>query len=1256
MKQPYQAGRLQPTNGRPGPQKFLLKAKAWLFLLASLLSLGAYAAPTNDLCANATTLTAAATCTPLSGTLFQASGSGPAASVGQADDDVWYKFVATSRQHTITLNPTGGTDLVQQLFSGSCGSLVAIKSSDPETMVVPGLTIGATYYLRVYSYYNSPTTAASGAFTICLNNPGAAPANDECASAVVVTPSKTCTGLAGTVAGATPSDPDATTGEANDDVWYSFVATSTQHIITVNPTGSTDMVHQLFRGSCGALTPLFSSDNKAMTATNLTPGATYYVRVYSYFNAQYGGNDARFTICIDKPDAPPVNDNCASAISLTPGLTCQPISGTLFSATQTTLPNDGACGKPDDDVWYSFVAAASTQGISVDPNSALDIALELRSGACPGTKLRCKDQAGAGLTDSISAKNLTPGATYYVRVYSYAATPTTETTGTFTICLTTPKVCDAPTALTATNLTATTATLGFTASAGGASFKLEYGAKGFTPGAGTVKTISSSPTTISGLTAGTQYDFYVTQTCSNGLTSVRVGPKSFSTTAAVCAVPTNLNTTGITTSGATLNWSAGAGTVASYRVEYGKQGFTPGTGTVLTVIGASSKPLTGLTPNTAYQFYVRQNCGPGIDSPVAGPVAFKTLALGDLIVDKQMNVQGTYNNVTVTRTGTAILTGPLTAAQNMTVQAGGVIRTGAFLASATTFNLAEGATLEIGAAEGISANGTTGSVRGTTLTFSPNANYVYNGSAAQVTGLGLPQQVRSLQVSGTTPLTLTRELNVLQLLSLKQNLVTNGKTLTLRSSAAGSAVVHNNGGTVVGNAVVQHFLPAHPNGTATEHFLSSPVQSATVADLTTPGFTPVVNPAYNTAADPSKVTPYPTVFRYDQARVTSMGTGAADFQKGWLSPAATTEVLTPGKGYVATIGPNASNMDFVGTLTNGSLTVNNLARGKQPQAGWHLLGNPYPSPIDWTKLYPATTGLDAAVYVLKPTGAYSASVNGVGGSPIIESGEGFLAHVSAAGTPGSISFTNAARVTTFAARTSTPPVTETRPLLQLGLSRNGIGDTLFVYFQQGATAGFDRTFDAYKVPAADVPQLAAVAGAAQLAIDGRPALGATDVEIPLAVNAPEAGSYLFRAKHLLNMPATTFVYLRDAQTGKNIDLKLLPTYSFSVAAAGLNQTRFSLVFTRNAITATLPEQLRSQVAVYPNPAHDQLSLQLGRELARQGVQVQLFNPLGQQVMQQHFPRGTAGEKQLPLRGLAPGVYLLRLMVAEGSMTQRIIVE
>src|SRR5690606_27647675 len=63
-------------------------------------------------------------------------------------------------------------------------------------------------------------------------------------------------------------------------------------------------------------------------------------------------------------------------------------------------------------------------------------------------------------------------------------------------------------------------------------------------------------------------------------------------------------------------------------VEYGPPGFTPGTGATAgggtVVSGASPLLIPGLTPNTEYDFYVRQDCGGGIFSDNADGGGFHT--------------------------------------------------------------------------------------------------------------------------------------------------------------------------------------------------------------------------------------------------------------------------------------------------------------------------------------------------------------------------------------------------------------------------------------------------------------------------------------------------------------------------------------------------------------------------------------------------------------------------------------------------------
>ncbi len=74
-----------------------------------------------------------------------------------------------------------------------------------------------------------------------------------------------------------------------------------------------------------------------------------------------------------------------------------------------------------------------------------------------------------------------------------------------------------------------------------------------------------------------------------------------------CPKPQDIKVVGFTNNTATIGWTAG-GTATNWNIEYGTPGFTVGTGTYVV---ATSNPftVTGLTPNTPYEFYVRDSCG-----------------------------------------------------------------------------------------------------------------------------------------------------------------------------------------------------------------------------------------------------------------------------------------------------------------------------------------------------------------------------------------------------------------------------------------------------------------------------------------------------------------------------------------------------------------------------------------------------------------------------------------------------------------------
>ncbi|OFY31786.1 MAG: hypothetical protein A2X01_12640, partial [Bacteroidetes bacterium GWF2_35_48] len=127
-----------------------------------------------------------------------------------------------------------------------------------------------------------------------------------------------------------------------------------------------------------------------------------------------------------------VNDDCSGAIVLTQSENCIPVNGTTVGATQSlpAIECNGFTGDADDDVWYQFVAITATPTITVVSSTGVDAVVELISGPCVGSNIDCADYSGDAGTETITGSGLTPGNTYYVRVYDYYTSP-----GTFTICV-----------------------------------------------------------------------------------------------------------------------------------------------------------------------------------------------------------------------------------------------------------------------------------------------------------------------------------------------------------------------------------------------------------------------------------------------------------------------------------------------------------------------------------------------------------------------------------------------------------------------------------------------------------------------------------------------------------------------------------------------------------------------------------------------------------------------------------------------------
>jgi gliding motility-associated-like protein len=431
--------------------------KAIFFSAVVLFSITAKS-QSND-CSTATPIAVTANCaSPTAGTSLGATQSIPGC-VGTADDDVWYSFVATGTSHQINVTASGGYDPVVQLFANGCGTLSSLYCQDnfgnggAESINATGLTIGVTYRIRIYHY---GVGSGTNTFTLCVTNPPAAPANNNCAGATSLTVNAACVNTASTTVGATQSEIGCA-GTADDDVWFSFVATNAVQTITVNPSVTMDPVVELFSGTCASHTSItcmdlgFTDGNEVISALGLTPGQTYFIRVYDYYS---GTGGATFTICVTgTATAIPTNNEPCTAIAL-PTVTadCNYLQFTTTGATASMgAPTPASCGgtapftgdftAASADVWFSVTVPANGN-IYVTSQPGFGIAdgvMALYTGACGSlTQVSCNDDfnypgAANDLKPYIAATGLTPGATVYIRYWGYGTTQ-----GNFGLCVTTP--------------------------------------------------------------------------------------------------------------------------------------------------------------------------------------------------------------------------------------------------------------------------------------------------------------------------------------------------------------------------------------------------------------------------------------------------------------------------------------------------------------------------------------------------------------------------------------------------------------------------------------------------------------------------------------------------------------------------------------------------------------------------------------------------------------------------------------------------
>lgn len=233
-----------------------------------------------------------------------------------------------------------------------------------------------------------------------------------------------------------------------------------------------------------------------------------------------------------------------------------------------------------------------------------------------------------------------------------------------------------------------------------------------------------------------------------------------------------------------------------------------------------------------------------------------------------------------------------------------------------------------------------------------------------------------------------------------------------------------------------------------------------------------------------------------------------------------------------------TTLSFIGNLNTGAQSLgyskNNL--------GWNLLGNPYPSSIDWD-LVGIAGSMSPTVYLYDGTSKnykwYTTGGPSTTGNQIPPAQGFFIEALSA----GSLSFDNTVRV-----HGTTPfykGSDEFSNCLKLETSGNSYSDVAFIMFDANATPGFDRGYDVSKLLGfPEVPSIYSFTDDKSYAVN---ALTSTDDNFLVKAGFKTAsnGVYTLNVSGMESFNSNTPILLEDLITNQVTDLRQNPEYSFA---------------------------------------------------------------------------------------------------------------
>ena len=410
----------------------------------------------------------------------------------------------------------------------------------------------------------------------------------------------------------------------------------------------------------------------------------------------------------------------------------------------------------------------------------------------------------------------------------------------------------------------------------------------------------------------------------------------------------------------------------------------------------------------------------------------------------------------------------------------------------------------------------------------------------------------------------------------------NGYTLQMDASTSSSPFIKQMdcASYIDGEITLSQYVPESTYG---HHYLSSPMSDLDLLE-------------WEDDFDFNLSSHFPHLYFYDEPN------------GNWSIPNSSLENIFVGRGYTGYF-PGEKIVDVYGTPNCGEIRIPITSDGD----GWNLIGNPYPSSLNWDNVI-IPDGLSPAIYrwdhIPSIWGRYATYIDGVGingGTNVIPMMQGFFIY-SSANTELKLQNSDRLQDNTLNS-VFLSEKTYLTPSFRVSVSGFDNEIEIVVRFKESSSSSYEPGTDALLFPVGDIHgvDFATLSNDDERLVINTMSENDLLNEIPVYLKVPKGGVYVIDQSSFDNFSSTSRLFLLDKHFGEIHDFRN-GQYEFNSGSFN-SPDRFSLIIKEEALSSYQKEKLKAEII----KAGGGYAIKLDESNYTSNLRISIYNVQGQLI-------------------------------------------